>query len=326
MKLSNCIENAAKQLDSAGVFFGHGTDNSWDEAAWLILHSLGIAVDEEADLSLEVTPSQQTAINSLLRQRIDTRKPAAYLTGMAWFAGIPFHTAEGVIVPRSHIGGFLLDYGRPWIIASSVKTILDLCTGSGCIAVAAAMAFPDALVEATDIDPLALQLADKNIREYDLQDRIQLIDSDIYQNLGSTYDLILSNPPYVPADEIAHFPAEYQHEPPKAFDGGSDGLDLVHKILKDAYRFLAPEGGRRALCPSPAGAVELRETRVSLTRGRLTRIHAPMAEDRIGAMLPDIIRRVGESGFQLSGFKHAAVLAVHRGGQFGSGTILVFTD
>ena len=242
MKLSLCIDNAARQLDEAGVYFGHGTDNAWDEAAWLILHSLGIAVDEEADLNLEITPAQQNAINTLLRQRIDTRKPAAYLTGMAWFAGIPFHTAEGVIVPRSHIGGFLLDHGRPWIKAGSVKRVLDLCTGSGCIAVAAAMAFPEARVDATDIEPVALELAGKNIGEYNFQDRIQLIDSDIYQNLASTYDLILTNPPYVPAEEIAHFPAEYRHEPAKAFDGGPDGLDLVHRILKGAYRFLAAEG------------------------------------------------------------------------------------
>ena len=242
MKLSLCIENAARQLDEAEVYFGHGTDNSWDEAAWLILHSLGIAVDEEADFNLEITPTQQNAINALLRQRIDTRKPAAYLTGMAWFTGIPFHTTEGVIVPRSHIGGFLLDNGRPWIKTGSVKRVLDLCTGSGCIAVAAAMAFPDALVDATDIDPVAMELAEKNIREYDFQNRIQLIDSDIYQNLDSTYDLILTNPPYVPAEEIAHFPMEYQHEPAKAFDGGLDGLDLVHRILKDAYQFLAAGG------------------------------------------------------------------------------------
>jgi ribosomal protein L3 glutamine methyltransferase len=242
MKLSTCIDNAAKQLDNAGVFFGHGTDNSWDEAAWLILHSLGIAVDEEADLNLEVSTSQQAAIDALLKQRIESRKPAAYLTGTAWFAGVPFHTAEGVIVPRSHIGGFLLENGRPWIKPGSVKHILDLCTGSGCIAVAAAMVFPDASVDATDIDPKALALAEKNIKEYEMEDRIQLIESDIYQNLSAVYDLILSNPPYVPADEIAHFPAEYQHEPTAAFDGGPDGLDLVHKILQSASEFLAPDG------------------------------------------------------------------------------------
>lgn len=242
MKLSSCIENAARQLDGAGVFFGHGTDNAWDEAAWLILHSLGLPVDEEADLNLEVNTSQQSAINALLKQRIDSRKPAAYLTGSAWFAGLPFHTAEGVIVPRSHIGGFLLELGRPWIKPGSVKRILDLCTGSGCIAVAAAMAFPDASVDATDIDPLALALAEKNIKEYDMTHQIQLIESDIYQNLSREYDLILSNPPYVPAAEIAHFPAEYQHEPIAAFDGGPDGLDLVHKILKGACDFLAPGG------------------------------------------------------------------------------------
>ena len=242
MNLSTCIENAASQLEAAGVFFGHGTDNAWDEAAWLILYALGIPVDEEADLNLEVDTTQQSAINVLLKQRIESRKPAAYLTGTAWFAGMPFHTAEGVIVPRSHIGGFLLENGRPWIKPGSVKRILDLCTGSGCIAVAAAMAFPEAGVDATDIDPKALVLAEKNIKEYKMENRIQLIESDIYQNLSAVYDLILANPPYVPAGEIPHFPAEYQHEPTTAFDGGPDGLDLVHIILNDASRFLAPEG------------------------------------------------------------------------------------
>jgi ribosomal protein L3 glutamine methyltransferase len=242
MKLSSCIENAARQLEEADVFFGHGTDNAWDEAAWLILHSLGAPVDEEADLNLEVSASQQAGINALLEQRIQSRKPAAYLTGSAWFAGIPFHAAEGVIVPRSHIGGFLLENGRPWIRPGSVKRILDLCTGSGCIAVAAAMAFPEATVAATDIDAKALALAKRNINEYKMENRIQVIESDLYQNLSGIYDLILSNPPYVPAGEITHFPAEYQHEPAAAFDGGPDGLDLVHKILKDASRFLAPEG------------------------------------------------------------------------------------
>jgi ribosomal protein L3 glutamine methyltransferase len=242
MKLSTCIETVAEQLDTAGVFFGHGTDNAWDEAAWLVLHSLGIPVDEEADLNLDIDESQLTAIDALLKQRIESRKPAAYLTGMVWFAGLPFHTAEGVIVPRSHIGGFLLENGRPWIKPGSVKQILDLCTGSGCIAVAAAMAFPDASVDATDIDSKALTLAEKNINEYEMADRIKLIKSDIYQNLSSVYDLILSNPPYVPAGEIAHFPAEYHHEPVAAFDGGPDGLNLVHKILKGASKLLTPDG------------------------------------------------------------------------------------
>ncbi|MFW2438956.1 MAG: 50S ribosomal protein L3 N(5)-glutamine methyltransferase [Arenicellales bacterium] len=242
MKLSTCIENAAAQLETAGVFFGHGTDNAWDEAAWLILHALGIPVDEEADLNMPIDNPQLAAINALLLQRIESRKPAAYLTGTVWFAGMPFHTAEGVIVPRSHIGGFLLENGRPWIQPGKVKHILDLCTGSGCIAVAAAMAFPEAHVDATDIDPLALTLARRNVNEYGMKNRVQLIKSDIFQNVPGEYDLILSNPPYVPAEEIANFPAEYQHEPAAAFDGGEDGLDLVHRILAGASRFLSHDG------------------------------------------------------------------------------------
>ncbi len=242
MNLSTCIENAASRLETAGVFFGHGTDNAWDEAAWLILHALGIPINEDADLNMLINSTQQTAINTLLQQRIESRKPAAYLTGTAWFAGLPFHTAEGVIVPRSHIGGFLLERGCPWIPPQKVKHVLDLCTGSGCIAVAAAVAFSEASIDATDIDPLALALAEKNINEYKMENRIQLIESDVFQNLSAVYDLILSNPPYVPAGEISHFPPEYQHEPAAAFDGGEDGLNLVRKILADAAPFLAPEG------------------------------------------------------------------------------------
>ena len=242
MKLSTCIDNAARQMDAAELVYGHGTDNSWDEAAWLVLHALAMPVTEEADLDLTVDSSQLPAINKIIKQRIETRKPAAYLTGTAWFCGLPFHTMEGVIVPRSHIGGFLFDAGQPWIKPESVERVLDLCTGSGCIAVAAAMAFPDASVDASDIDHLALTLAEKNIAEYELNDRVNLIESSLYQNLSGTYDLILSNPPYVPQQEIAHFPAEYQHEPAAAFDGGADGLDLVHKILKDASSFLSSEG------------------------------------------------------------------------------------
>jgi len=242
MKLSDCIEKAARELEAADVFYGHGTDNAWDEAAWLVLHALGVPVNEEADLELQVDTVQQAQIQSLIEQRTQSRKPAAYLTGTAWFAGMPFHTAEGVIVPRSHIGGFLLEYGRPWIQPEKISSILDLCTGSGCIAVAAAVAFPEALVDATDVDPLALSLAARNIKEYELENRVNLLESDIYQNISGTYDLILTNPPYVPASEIAHFPAEYQHEPAAAFDGGADGLDLVHRILQGAKEHLRPGG------------------------------------------------------------------------------------
>ena len=242
MKLSTCIENAARQMEEAELIFGHGTDNAWDEAAWLVLHALGMPVTEEANLEQVIDPSMLPAVNALIEQRIGSRKPAAYLTGTAWFCGLPFHTAEGVIVPRSHIGGFLLEEGRPWIKPDSIKRILDLCTGSGCIAVAAAMTFPDAHVVATDIDSLALKLAKINIAEYDAADRIELIESDLYQNLSGLFDLILTNPPYVPGSEIEHFPAEYKHEPIAAFDGGADGLDLVKKILNRASDYLSPTG------------------------------------------------------------------------------------
>jgi ribosomal protein L3 glutamine methyltransferase len=242
VKLSTCIEEAASRLDQAGLVFGHGTDNAWDEAAWLVLHAIGLPVNEEADLEKEIDSSQIDAINELVEQRIKTRKPAAYLTGTAWFAGLPFHIEEGIIVPRSHIGSFLADEGKPWVKPSSIKRVLDLCTGSGCIAVAAALCFPDARVDATDIDPAALALAGKNVAEYDLQNRVRLIHSDIYQNIEASYDLILTNPPYVPLQDVNAFPPEFRHEPRHAFEGGADGLQLVHLILRDAASHLN-EGG-----------------------------------------------------------------------------------
>ncbi len=242
MNLEQVINDAAQRLDAAGLSFGHGTDNAWDEAAWLVLHTLDLPVDQQADLAMPVSPEQQSAIQQLVDERIGTRKPAAYLTGTAWFAGMPFETAEGVIVPRSHLAEFLLDEGQPWIDPGNIDRILDLCTGSGCIAIAAASAFPSAQVDATDIDPAALQLARRNVSRHELDERVHIMEADLFPPAGQQYDLILSNPPYVPTGELADLPAEYRHEPDRAFDGGVDGLDIVHRILGNAREYLSPHG------------------------------------------------------------------------------------
>lgn len=242
MNLEQVITDAAQRLDTAGLAFGHGTDNAWDEAAWLALHTLGLPVDQQADLAMPVSPEQQAAIQQLVDERIRTRKPAAYLTGTAWFAGMPFETAEGVIVPRSHLAEFLLDEGQPWIDPGNINRALDLCTGSGCIAIAAARAFPSAQVDATDIDPAALELARRNVSRHELGERVHIKEADLFPPAGTRYDLILSNPPYVPTGELADLPTEYRHEPDRAFDGGVDGLDIVHRILAHAYEYLSPQG------------------------------------------------------------------------------------
>lgn len=229
-------------LEAAGVSFGHGTDNAWDEAAWLALHALGLPVNETADLHMDIDLDARQKIDDLIEQRITTRKPAAYLTGTAWFAGLPFAIREGVIVPRSHIARFLLDGGRPWTRPERVSHVLDLCTGSGCIAVAAALAFPNARVDACDIDDRALQLARENVMHHGLESRIEIIKSDLYRHTARQYDLILSNPPYVPSADVDDLPEEYRHEPRQAFDGGRDGLKLVHRILSGAVEHLRDEG------------------------------------------------------------------------------------
>jgi len=242
MNLEQCIAGAARRMDEAGLVYGHGTDNAWDEAAWLVLHALGLPVTESADLTMPLNDAQLARARALVEERIATRKPAAYLTGTAWFAGLPFDTAEGVIVPRSHLAGFLLDQGQPWIAPTRIGRILDLCTGSGCIAIAAALMFPGAEVTGTDISPAALRLARQNVEKHGLTDRVEIIESDLYDRVSGTYDLILSNPPYVPTSTVEALPDEYRHEPASAFDGGRDGLDLVHRIIDQAASFLDRDG------------------------------------------------------------------------------------
>ena len=232
MTVIELIEAAAKQLAEAGVAYGHGTSNAFDEAAWLVLWKLGYPLDDiDAAAEQAVTQVQQSEVDALLATRIFTRKPAAYLTHEAWLQGVPFYVDERAIVPRSFIAELIADGGfDPWLGPHTTR-VLDLCTGNGSLAVLSAMAWPDVTVEAADISTDALEVAKINVGKHGLADRISLIASDGLGSVGGPYDLIICNPPYVNARSMADLPAEYKAEPELALAGGSDGLDFIRAML-----------------------------------------------------------------------------------------------
>jgi ribosomal protein L3 glutamine methyltransferase len=228
------------------VAFGHGTTNAVDEAAWLVTAALSIPFEElAAATGRTLTGAERRRIDTLVARRIDTRTPTAYLTGEAWLGEYRFRVDPRVIVPRSFIAELLLDRMRPWIThPHRVRRILDLCTGSGCLAIIAASGFPKARVDAVDLSGPALAVARRNVRDYRLTDRIRLEKGDLFEPLGADarYDLILANPPYVDANAMAKLPPEYLREPALSLAGGRDGLDLVRRIVRGASARLAPEG------------------------------------------------------------------------------------
>jgi len=233
-------EEAAGRLDAAGVGFGHGTTDAGQEALWLTAHVLGISWDAlTAALDAPISAAQESALRDLVARRIATRKPAAYLLNEAWLGPHRFYVDERVIVPRSFIAELLRVDPKP-----GVSSVLDLCTGSGCLAILAALAFPQARVDAADLSTDALEVARRNVDNYGLADRVELVQSDMFTGLeGRVYDLIVSNPPYVKAASMDALPDEYRHEPRMALASGADGLDHTRVILAQARRHLAP-GGR----------------------------------------------------------------------------------
>ena len=244
LSIQDFIRWGASRFNVAGLHFGHGTDNALDEAAWLVLHALSLPADlPEEYYRSRITKIEKDAVMSLLLERIQSRKPAAYLTGEAWFCGLSFKINESVLVPRSPIAELIQDGFSPWLDGVEVVRVLDLCTGSGCIGIASAHAFPDAQVDIADISSAALEVARKNVHRHHLQDRVTAIESDVFKSLPvNTYELIVTNPPYVDAREMKALPGEYQQEPVLGLAAGEDGLDIVRKILAGVGRYLTPDG------------------------------------------------------------------------------------
>ncbi len=248
MTVIELIDQASARLAQAGVSFGHGTDNAFDEAAWLVLWRLGHALDAlDAVADLPVASAAEATVNTLIAQRISSRQPAAYLTGEAWLQGVPFTVDARVIVPRSLIAEPLADGSIDTWLAPQTLRVLDLCTGNGSLAVLAAMAWPDVLVDAADLSTDALAVARININRHGLTDRITLHAGDGLAALaGRRYDLILCNPPYVNAESMAALPAEFKAEPALALDGntagGIDGMDFIRSLLRSAPEHLSPDG------------------------------------------------------------------------------------
>ncbi len=232
-------------FNEAKLSFGHGSANAYDEAAYLILHTLHLPLDTlNPFLDARLISDEKKALLALLKQRVEERIPVAYLTHEAWLGDFSFYVDERVIVPRSFIAELIREQFTPWIDETKIVThVLDLCTGSACLAILAAHAFPDAIVDAVDISPAALEVAQRNVADYGLEDRINIIKSDIFSNLtGRQYDVIISNPPYVDAPSMTALPPEYRHEPQLALGSGADGLDATREILKHAAEHLNPNG------------------------------------------------------------------------------------
>lgn len=240
LTVAAAVAQAAQRLSSAGLAFGHGTTNAEDEAAWLVLWRLGLPLDSDLSDAPDstahrtVTAEEAAAVDALIDQRIQTRKPAAYLTNEAWLQGVPFYVDERAIVPRSFIAELLADGSIDDFLGEHTRRVLDLCTGNGSLAILAAMAYPEVEVTGADISADALAVARINVDKHGLAQRVQLQISDGMESLPGPWDLILCNPPYVNAQSMSNLPAEYRAEPELALAGGTDGMDFIRKLLRDA--------------------------------------------------------------------------------------------
>jgi ribosomal protein L3 glutamine methyltransferase len=242
--VGEALQYCSETLSGSDVFFGHGTDNPWDESVQLVLSVADLPLDSDDGVLPHPLDSAAFArLEALLRARIEQHTPLPYLLGKAWFAGLEFICDERAIIPRSPLAELIVNEFQPWYSGPAPRRVLDLCCGGGCIGLAVAHYFPDVLVDLADIDPAALALARENTQAMGLADRVNIIESDVFSALGEVrYDLILSNPPYVDAQDLAELPAEFRHEPELALGSGPDGLDLTRRILRDGRRFLADSG------------------------------------------------------------------------------------
>lgn len=242
--LLETVESNAERLERACLAFGHGTDNARDEAAALVLHALGLPPDGAgADLQRELSMEEERAVRRLVERRIREALPAPYLTGRTSFAGLAFRVDRRALVPRSPIAELITQGFEPWVRSDHLHRVLDLCTGGGCIAVATAVHLPGVRVDATDLSAEALDLARENVELHEVEDRVRLLQSDLFEAMqGERYDLVVSNPPYVGREEYESLPAEYRSEPDLALRGGDTGLDLVLRIVAEAPEHLEPGG------------------------------------------------------------------------------------
>ncbi|MDQ5903816.1 MAG: ribosomal protein glutamine methyltransferase [Pseudomonadota bacterium] len=245
LTLRDLLRFAVSRFNEAGLFFGHGSDNAWDEAVYLLLHTLHLPLDRlEPFLDARLTRAERDAVLDIVERRVSDRVPAAYLTHEAWLGEHRFYVDERVIVPRSFIAELLEEQLEPWLEDPyAVTSAIDLCTGSGCLAILTALAFPRAQVDAIDLSTDALAVAKRNINDYGLDDQVRLVHSNLFAGVArQRYDLIISNPPYVNAESMLALPEEYRREPEMALAGGSDGLDLVRIMLREAKDHLNPSG------------------------------------------------------------------------------------
>jgi ribosomal protein L3 glutamine methyltransferase len=242
--LEDWVRSAAGAMERGGLYFGHGTDNAVDEACWLASSVLGWPPDFDAARFADVLEDvQRSALDRVLEERIRTRRPLAYLLGEAWLAGLMFEVNEAVLVPRSPLAELILDGFEPWLVPGQLRRAADVGTGSGCLAIALAHYHPETRVDALDISPAALALARRNVARHDLTERVRVLESDLLAAVpGQRYDLILSNPPYVPRASMRDLPEEFVHEPRLGLEAGDDGLDLVRRLLVQAPAHLSEKG------------------------------------------------------------------------------------